>query len=181
MKTKAKLLAGAYLSFFNNYIISHVPSRHIRRWYLKAYLGSVGKDTHFQMNVKFLHGRKVFFGDNNVINFGCLFDGRKFPIKIGNNVSIGPCASLITLGHDPQSPSFSDMGGSIVIGNYSWIGYQATILPGVTIGEGAVIAAGAVVTRSVSPYSINAGIPAKKIGERERDLKYKLKFNPILT
>ena len=54
-----------------------------------------------------------------------------------------------------------------------WIGAGATILKGVDIGEGAVVAAGAVVTKNVAPYSIVAGVPAKKIGERNKELDYK--------
>ncbi|MFN8710810.1 MAG: acyltransferase, partial [Planctomyces sp.] len=96
------------------------------------------------------------------------------------NISIGPEASILSLGHDPQSPSFEDVGGDITIGDRVWIGYRALIMPGVNIGEGAVVAAGAVVTRDVEPYTIVAGVPAKKIGDRSRDLSYELNFRPFL-
>ena len=118
------------------------------------------------MGCRFLNGRKVFLGERNVINFGCLFDGRKFQIRTGSNVSIGPEATILTLGHDPRSATFEDRGGDVLIGDRVWIGYRAIVLPGVTIGEGAVVGAGAVVTRDVEPYTIVAGNPAKKIGER---------------
>lgn len=120
------------------------------------------------MGCRFLNGRKVFIGERNVINFGCLFDGRKFEIRTGRNVSIGPEATILTLGHDPRSATFADRGGDVEIGDRAWIGYRAIVLPGVTIGEGAVVGAGAVVTRDVEPYAIVAGNPAKKIGERGR-------------
>ena len=68
-----------------------------------------------------------------------------------------------------------------MIGDRVWIAYRAVILPGVTIGEGAVIAAGAVVTRDVGPFSIMAGVPAKKIGERNRNLDYQLDFRPLFS
>lgn len=180
MKTKIRLWAGSWLSYINNHLVAHTPSRHLRSFFLKAYLCKVGSNSHFQMGVKFLNGRKVSFGNFNVINFDCLFDGRKYPIEIGNNTSIGPRATLLTLGHDPQSSSFEDRGAPIIVEDYAWIGYGATVLPGVTIGEGAVIGANAVVTKSVEPYSINVGNPARKVGERNKDLSYNLNFSPFL-
>ena len=119
-----------------------------------------------QMGCRFLNGRKVYLGERNVINFGCLFDGRKFSIRTGSNVSIGPEATILTLGHDPRSAAFEDWGGDVVLGDRVWIGYRAIVLPGVTIGEGAVVGAGAVVTKNVQPNAIVAGNPARMIGER---------------
>jgi maltose O-acetyltransferase len=133
------------------------------------------------MGCRFLNGRKVHLGDRNVINFGCLLDGRKFQIRTGSDVSIGPEASILTLGHDPQSPEFADRGGDVVIGDRVWIGYRVIILPGITIGEGAVVGAGAVVTRNVEPFWIVAGNPAQKIGVRTQQLDYRLDYDPILS
>jgi len=127
-----------------------------------------------------MNGRKVNIGDHNVINYGCTFDGRRYQITIGNNVSIGPEATVLTLGHDPQSLEFADKGGDVIIGDRVWIGYRALILPGVEIGEGVVVAAGAVVTKSVPPYTIVGGNPAKKIGDRNRNLTYNLNYSPYL-
>ena len=116
-----------------------------------------------------------------MINYGCTFDGRKYFVRTGDNVSIGPEASILTLGHDPQSPHFVDRGGDVIIGHRVWIGYRAIILPGITIGEGAVVGAGAVVTKNVEPFSIVAGNPARKIGERNRDLQYQIYYSPFLV
>lgn len=66
-----------------------------------------------------------------------------------------------------------------MIEDHAWIGARVIILPGVTVGEGAVVAAGAVVTRSVPPYAVVGGVPAKRIGERNRDLLYRTKFSPF--
>jgi maltose O-acetyltransferase len=139
----------------------------------------MGEGTGVQMGCRFLNARKVHFGERNVINFGCLLDGRKFQIRTGSDVSIGPEASILTLGHDPHSPDFSDRGGDVVIGNRVWIGYRAIILPGVTIGDGAVIGAGAVVTKDVEQFAIVAGNPARKIGDRNKDLNYQLNYVPM--
>jgi len=174
----ARIFFGALLAYGYNHWVGRLPSRTLRRAYLVSALAGLGQGTGVQLNCRFLNPRKVALGERNVINFGCLFDGRKFRITTGSDVSIGPEASILTLGHDPQSPDFADKGGEVVLGDRVWIGYRAIILPGVTIGEGAVVGAGAVVTRDVAPHSIVAGTPARKVGDRSRDLDYQLAFNP---
>jgi maltose O-acetyltransferase len=176
----ARVLIGGLAACFYNGVIGKIPSRTIRNGYLKLYLPDFGAGTAVQNGCRFLNGRKVHFGLRNVINFGCLFDGRKFQIKTGDDVSIGPEATILTLGHDPQSPTFADHGGEVIIGHRVWIAYRALILPGITIGDGAVVGAGAVVTKNVEPYAIVAGNPARKIGERNRDLQYRLDYSPFL-
>ena len=176
-----RLLAGTIIAFGYNAIVTHVPSRRIRHAWLRLWLGRFGAGTGVQRGCRFLNGRKVEFGDRNVVNFGCLFDGRIHRISTGSDVSIGPEASILTLGHDPQSPYFEDRGGDVLIGNHVWIGYRAIILPGVTLGQGAVVAAGAVVTRDVEPYAIVVGVPARTVGERTQNLCYELNFRPWLS
>jgi maltose O-acetyltransferase len=177
---KLRVLVGALSAFGYNSCIGRFPSRLVRTTYLRCWLGSVGIKAGIQMGCRFLNGRKVFLGERSVLNFGCLLDGRVYPIRIGADVSIGPEATLLTLGHDPQSPEFTDKGGAIEIGDRVWIGYRAIILPGITIGEGAVVGAGSVVTRNVEAYTIVAGNPARPIGERRRGLTYQLGFRPWL-
>ena len=83
--------------------------------------------------------------------------------------------SIYTLQHDHIDPFFNIPEGkklSVTICDRAWIGSNVTILPGVTIGEGAVCCAGCVVNKDVEPYNVVAGIPAKKVNERPRDLKY---------
>ena len=175
-----RVIAGALSAYLYRACIGRIPFFFIRDAYLDFYLGHYGKGSAVQSNCNFLNGKKVYFGERNVINFGCLFDGRKFEIRTGNDVSIGPEASILTLGHDPQSPDFSDRGGAVIIGDKVWIGYRAIVLPGITIGEGAVIGAGALVTKDVEPYAIMAGNPARKIGTRSTELNYQLSFRPFL-
>jgi maltose O-acetyltransferase len=173
-----RLILGGIIACFYNSLVGFLPFRTLRKIYLRGWLGQMGEGTGVQMGCRFLNGRKVHFGERNVINFGCLLDGRKFQIRTGSDVTIGPEASILTLGHDPQSPEFSDRGGDVIIGNRVWIGYRALILPGVTIGDGAVVGAGSVVTKNVEPYTIVAGNPARKIGERSKELSYRLNYNP---
>lgn len=175
-----RVAAGAVLAYAYNHWVGKFPSRRVRRAFLARALERFGKDSGVQIACRFLNPRKVSLGARNVINSGCLLDGRKFRIITGNDVSIGPEASILTLGHDPQSPDFADRGGDVIIGDRVWIGYRAIILPGVTIGEGAVVGAGAVVTKNVEPFSIVAGNPARRIGERSMDLNYRITYHPLL-
>jgi len=175
-----RVFTGSVLAYLYNNCLGKLPVRSLRHFFLRVYLGGKGRQSFVQMGCKFLNGRRVYLGNNNVINFGCLLDGRHYNIHTGNNVSIGPEASILTLGHDPHSASFANRGGDVIIGDYVWIAYRAIVLPGITIGEGAVVAAGSVVTKDVAPYSIVAGSPAVKVGERNKDLSYQLSFNPFL-
>jgi maltose O-acetyltransferase len=176
----SKSFAGDLLAFCYNHGVGGLPSRTLRSAYLRCWLLRFGRGSGVQMGCRFLNGRKIDLGERNVINWGCVLDGRKFAIRTGHDVSIGPEATILTLAHDPQSPEFADHGGDVIIGDRVWIAYRAIILPGVTIGEGAVVAAGAVVTRDVEPFAIVAGVPARKVGERSRDLTYQLHFQPFL-
>lgn len=173
-----RLLLGGFLALGYNRGIGRLPLRSLRKIYLRAWLGCFGKGSAVQMDCSFLNGRKVHVGRNSVINFGSLLDGRRFAIRIGDNVSIGPEAAILTLGHDPRSSQFSDKGGEVVIGDRAWIGYRAVLLPGVSVGEGAVVGAGAVVAKDVEPYTIVAGNPARVIGSRPKELSYQLQHDP---
>jgi acetyltransferase-like isoleucine patch superfamily enzyme/glycosyltransferase involved in cell wall biosynthesis len=126
----------------------------------------------------FVTGFGIQIGSNTVINRFCYLDGR-VPLKIGNNVNISHYTLIQTLTHDPQNPDFVCLEGPVEIGDYAWIGARAIICPGVKIGEGAVVGAGAVVTRDVPPYMIVAGNPARPIKERSRDLRYMTKYFPL--
>lgn len=176
-----RVFAGTVLSYIYNHHIGRWPSRRLRMSFLRGVLGSCGRGTAVQMDCRFLQPRKIHLGERNVINWGCVLDGRKYAIRTGCDVSIGPDAAILTLGHDPQSGDFADRGGDVVIGDKVWICFRSMILPGVTIGEGAVVAASAVVTRDVEPYNIVAGAPAKPVGIRNKDLRYSCEYSPWLV
>lgn len=115
----------------------------------------------------------VQIGEGSIVGLWSVLDGRA-GITIGRNVNISSDVSIWTYQHDLRSPDFSAHGGPVVIGDRAWISYRSTILPGVTIGEGAVVAAGAVVTKDVPAFAIVGGVPATIIGERPTDLRYEL-------
>lgn len=108
-----------------------------------------------------------------------MFDSRGGEIIIGDYVDIAPEVNIWTLHHDPQDSDFATKGGDVIIKDFVWIGNRAIILPNVIIAEGAVIAAGAVVTKDVEPYTIVGGVPAKKIGERNNLQNPRKPYKPI--
>lgn len=178
--SSARLIASAWIGWLYNDLIGHLPSRRLRMLVLRLWLHSLGKGVGVQMHCRVLRGPGISLGDRSVINHGCLLDGRRHPIQIGCDVSIGPEAAILTLGHDPRSPDFADRGGPVRVGDHAWIGFRAIVLPGVRIGEGAVVGAGAVVSRDVAAFTIVAGNPARTIGIRPSQLCYKLRFHPFL-
>ena len=120
----------------------------------------------------------IFLFERVVINPDCHLDGRGGKLVLNEDVDIGPYTHIWTLQHDPQSPSHEVIGGDVIIEDHVWIASRVTILPGVRIGRGAVVAAGSVVTKDIAPFDIVGGVPAKKLGERVRELSYKISYNP---
>ena len=109
------------------------------------------------------YGQNIKVGKNVFINSGCCFQDQG-GIEIGDNVLIGHQVVLATLNHDLMPEKRANMlPAPIKIGNDVWIGAHATILAGVTVGNGAVIAAGAVVTKDVPANTVVGGVPAKII------------------
>jgi maltose O-acetyltransferase len=137
----------------------------------------VGEGSVLLMNTEFHRMEDATIGANTVINQHCYLDGRG-GLAIGNNVNISSHVILVAGTHDIQDgTAFAGSTSRIVIEDYAWLCTRSMVLPGVTIGRGSVIAAGAVVTRSTEPFSVCAGTPARKIGERNRDLRYKLSYD----
>ncbi|MBA2284002.1 MAG: acyltransferase [Ktedonobacteraceae bacterium] len=177
---------AATIKYLTNHAINHIPSYTIRHGWYRKVLGwqimpraTILMGQHVQMSGVRSSGRKVSIGAGTVINHGCLLYTTGGLI-IGKNVSISAGAWLVTGSHDSNDPHFPDIYKPIVIGDYAWIGIRATILSGVTIGEGAIVMAGAVVTRDVPPYAIVGGVPAKVVRQRElQSPSYTLDFRPL--
>jgi acetyltransferase-like isoleucine patch superfamily enzyme len=118
--------------------------------------------------------RQIEIGEGSVIGFDVILDGRA-GVRLGRHVNLSSSVAIWTIQHDHRDPEFGSVGAPVVVGDRAWLSFRCTVLPGVTIGEGAVVAAGAVVTRDVPPYAIVAGVPAHVIGQREpRELTYEL-------
>ncbi|WDZ80923.1 acyltransferase (plasmid) [Ensifer adhaerens] len=150
----------------------------LRIWYLRTFCNvRIGKDTSIAMGC-FVTGYEIKIGDNSVINRCTYLDGRG-PLYIGNNVSVSHHTLIHTVTHVVNSPYFHAVAKPVVIMDDVWIGARAIVLPGVTVGRGAVIGAGAVVTKDVPAYAVVAGNPARKVAERCRNLEYKMKYFPL--
>jgi len=128
-----------------------------------------------------LHTGAIFYnisnlriGEDTIIGENVVIDGRD-KITIGNHVDFASEVMVYNAEHDIHSDNFKAITAPVEIGDYVFIGPRAIILPGVKIGKGAVVAAGAVVTKNVGEFKIVGGVPAKEIGERENtDPKYRL-------
>lgn len=145
----------------------------IRNYYLRLFAICVyGDKSCIHRGCKFFHVGKMNVGKNSVVNFGCYLDNRR-GICIGNNVGIAHNTKIYTLGHDLNDSKFTTKGAPVNIKDDVFIFSNALIMPGVTIGEGAIVLAGSVVTKDVEPWTIVGGNPAKKIRDRNRDIDYK--------
>ena len=172
MREKIKtLFYGPYLITLK--LIGKVPLQTIRVIAYKFSSISIGDKTVIHMGAEIRSPQNIIIGSNTLIGNDSILDGRG-GIRIENNVNISSQVALWTEQHKYNCPHFSTTKKTIIIKEYAWISFRATILPGVTIGEGAVVAAGAVVTKDVPDYTVVAGIPAKVIGQRPKNLKYQL-------
>ena len=167
--------------YLYNVVFSKIPFNGIRLFLVRRYM-LVGKHSNVCVNVKLLNSsikrNQIQIGNNCVIEPGCLLDGREGKIIIHDNVDIARGSWIFTMEHDPHADDYKERYADVIIEESVWIASRVTILPGVTIGKGSVIASGAVVTKSIPPMSIAAGVPAKVIGERKSNLQYKHHFFP---
>ncbi len=155
-------------------LVGNVPSHAFRIWWYRQVCGMhVGRGSSIHRHCRTYAPYRVVIGDHSVINYGVLLDGRQ-GLYIGNNVSISEGVVILTQGHDVDDPDFVLRGGPVSIQDRAFIGSYARILPGVTIGEGGVVGAGAVVTHDVAPYTVVAGVPATYVRDRSRDQRYEL-------
>lgn len=116
----------------------------------------------------------LHIGEGTIIGDNAILDARA-GINIGENVCFASNVSIWTMQHDYRDPQFrctAEHYGPVTIDKRAWIGPNVIILHSVHIGEGAVVAAGAVVTKDVPPFTLVGGVPAKEIGKRPEQLTY---------
>lgn len=155
-----------------NVAMCYFPSVHIRRLSLRLAGMKISKNVRFYEGFHVRNPKGITMGDGCSVGTRVLLDGRK-GLTIGKSVVFGYECIVWTLNHDYNDLFFKAKGAPVVINDFAWICSRSIIMPGVTIGEGAIVASGAIVTKDVPPYTIVAGIPAKEIGKREKkDYKY---------
>jgi putative colanic acid biosynthesis acetyltransferase WcaF len=116
-------------------------------------------------------------GPRSTIGQRCYIDARG-GIRVDSDVSISREAALLTATHIPDDPEFAAELAPIRLEQRCWIGMRSLVMPGVQVGEGAVVAAGALVTSDVERYTVVAGIPAKALRKRREPLSYRLDWRP---
>lgn len=151
-----------------------LPVSFLRKWILRLFGMKIGRHSQIMRNVDVRCPYRIIVGRDTTIEKNVLLDGRGGQLKIGDNVDIAQGSSIWTLEHDYNDPGFKPKGEPVEIGDYCWIASNATILPGVKLGRGAVVATGAVVTKNVSDLTVVAGIPAKSISHRNDNMIYHL-------
>lgn len=158
-----------------DYNISTLPSNHLRKWLYMGLGAKIGKKVIFHYKTEIRSHNKLMIGKGTIVGDNAILDARQ-GLTIGENVNISSNVSIYTLQHNHRSPDFGcDFGDrkmSVEINDRAWIGSNVVVLPGVRIGDGAVCCAGCVVTKDVEPFTVVAGIPAKKVGDRPRNLIY---------
>ncbi|MCO4293682.1 hypothetical protein NF867_12485 [Solitalea sp. MAHUQ-68] len=143
----------------------------IRFFLIKQFINQLGKNTKIQQNVRFGNGKEITIGSFCAINENVYIQ----KASIGNYVMIAPNVAIIGSSHDFESVEipmiFQGTNRNIgpTIDDDVWIGRNAIIMPGVQIGKGSIIGAGAVVTKDIEPYSIVGGVPAKLIKYRKQN------------
>lgn len=159
---------------FKLQLLCYIPSHHVRRFILRLGGAKIGKGSSVHMGCRFFSLKKLKIGEDSIIGYGAFLDGRD-KIIIGNHVDIASEVMIYTSEHDVTAEDFQARLAPVEIGDYVFIGPRAIILPGVKIGKGAVVAAGAVVTKDVADFSVVGGVPAGAMGERKlKDPHYRL-------
>lgn len=155
-------------------LVTYFPSHSLRRFFYRISGVKIGSRSTLHVGCRFYQPSGVSLGEGTIVGDRCFLDGRA-QLRIGNHTDIASEVLFYNSEHDINSDDFHAIVAPIDIGDYVFIGPRAIILPGVKVGDGAVVAAGAVVTKEVPPFSIVAGVPAKVIGARQnRSPHYRL-------
>lgn len=163
------------------YWIGQIHSHTIRFFFYRYVQGiELGKNVVIYSNCEIRNPTNLKIGNGTIIGDNAVLDARA-GLELGENVNLSSNVSIWTLQHDYRDKDFActpEHYGPVKICDRAWIGPNVIILHDVTIGEGAVVAAGAVVTKNVPPFTLYGGVPAKLIGQRPKDLRYVFTGNP---
>lgn len=164
---------------FGNVVINKIPSRHIRKWFYQIMGAKIGKKSVICRRADILYPKGLNISNNVAIGWFVDLDARG-GITINHDTNISSHTIFITGSHNIDDPKFTASFKPINIGHHCWIGTGAIILQGVSIGDGAVIAAGAVVTKDVPSNEVWGGVPAKFIRKRNPKFDYHVIGAPFL-
>lgn len=154
------------------WILGHVPSHTFRKFIFRLSGVKIGKKSHIHIGCRMYEPKNITVGEGTIIGDHATLDGRD-KLTIGDHVDLASEVMIFNASRDIHTDDFKVVFKPVTIRNHVFIGPRAIILPGVTVGYGAVIAAGAVVTKDVPAKTLVGGVPAKKIRDREvSELKY---------
>lgn len=156
---------------FTLFQIAKIPSCHFRKLLYKGLDVKMGKNVTIHFRAELRAPEKLSLGDGTIIGDNAILDARRC-LTIGWNVNLSSNVSIYTLQHDHRDPylglpSEDKLKLSVEIDDRAWLGANVIVLLGVHIGKGAVCCAGCVVTQDVEPFAVVAGIPARKVNERQ--------------
>ncbi|MBF0421576.1 MAG: acyltransferase [Magnetococcales bacterium] len=158
-----------------NFLFSPLPiilgGSQIRSLVFRPMFKKIGHGFYSSPGIRLLHCYNMEIGDRCSLNYNVMLNGRG-GLVIGDDFTSGPNVTIWTAEHLFRDPSRKvleqgEIEKPVFIGNDVWCGTGSIILPGVTIADGTIVAAGAVVHRNTEPYSIVGGVPAKVIGYRK--------------
>lgn len=146
--------------------VGYVPSHYVRRFFYRIAGMRIGSGSTIHMGAVFYDASKISIGQDSIIGENAVLDGRD-KLTIGDHVDIASEVMIYNAEHDISDENFKAITAPVEIGDYVFIGPRAIILPGVKVGRGGVVGAGAVVTKDIGEFEIVGGVPAKVIGERK--------------
>jgi len=179
LSSASKKISNRIYSWFEDFwlmilnTVTNIPFWSIRKLFFISSGVKIGKGSMVHTQTRFFRPNNVAIGKDTIVGFGAFLDGRD-KLIIGDHVDIASEVMIYNSEHDVHSNKMKAIAEPVVVEDYVFIGPRAIILPGVTIGKGAVIAAGAVVTKDVPAKTIVGGVPAKEINKRKIE---KLNYN----
>ena len=153
--------------------VGRLPVHRLRTASLRAFGASIDPTAVVYGGYQVRSAAGLRIGPHSNIGDGAILDARG-GLTIGENVNFSTGVHIWTAQHAWNSTGFDYEKAPVVIGSHAWIGPRVTILPGTRIGEGAVVAAGAVVRGDLEPYGLYGGVPARRLADRRADLDYRL-------
>lgn len=138
-----------------------------RAWLLRLFGARLGRDCHIYASARIWAPWNLFCGNGVAIADGAEVYNPA-PVTLGHHAVVSQQAFLCSASHDYCDPAFPMIVSPIDVGAYAWIGSRATVQMGVTIGEGTVLALGAIATRNLDPWSVHGGIPARRLKSRPK-------------
>lgn len=172
LRRKLGLIAGSLETSLYR-VVQVIPVNIVRILCLRMMGARIGAGVAINHGLQIRVARRIAMGDDIFVAEDVILDARG-GITIGAHTSINSRVQIWTAQHDWQSPDFAYVQAPIRIGSHCWISAGVIILPGVSIGEGTVVAAGSVVTKDLEPWILAGGVPARKLRDRPVVRDYRL-------